>query len=128
METLAVRPDISPSLDAQHLLALEVIRAQVGDMFQRDACFCSRSPHRVLLLDWPLHHQSRGIVLRSNKVAITFGSEWLESFGVSAPDERIEMLAEVRAAISSRMREYQDGRDLSTVNEASADSFQISLR
>ena len=128
METLTVRLDISRSLDARHLRALEEIRAQVGDMFQRDACFWSRSPHQVLLLDWPLHHQDPGKAERSNKVAITFGSDWLDAFGASEPRRRIGLLAEVRAAISARMGEFQDGHDLSAVNEASTDSFQISLR
>ena len=97
-------------------------------MFRRDAEFCSRSPHRVLLIDWPLDHELPGMARRSNKVAITFGSQWLDDFISSQPARRIELLAEVRTAIRFRMREFEEGRDAHVFDGTNADALQISLR
>jgi len=121
-------PQDTATTDEQHLRALEEIRAQVGDMFQRDAGFCSRSPHKILLLDWPLHNQPADHPDRSRKVAISFGEAWLNEFVRSGPKRRIELLAEVRAAISARMQDYHDGRERPVEEENSEDLFQISLR
>ena len=121
-------PSPRPTTDEQHLRTLEEIRAQVGDMFQRDAEFCSRSPHRVLLLDWPLNRQLPGMARRSNKVAITFGPAWLDRFIASPPGRRVELLAEVRKAIRFRMREFEERRDSLIFDEGSVDPLQMSLR
>lgn len=114
--------------DEQHLRALEEIRAQVGDMFQRDAEFSSSPPYLILLLDWPLHDQPEFMAERSNQVALAFSPEWLDEFIRSGSGGHIEKLAQVRAAISSRMRAFKEGKDLSIENQASADSFHIWLR
>ena len=97
-------------------------------MFQRDAGFCSRSPHKILLLDWPLHNQPSHHADRSRKVAISFGETWLNEFVRCGPERRIELLAEVRAAISVRMQDYHHGRERPDDEENNEDLFQISLR
>jgi hypothetical protein len=118
----------STTSNEQHLRALEEIRAQVGDMFQRDAEFSSSPPYLVLVLDWPLHNQPAFMAERSNQVALAFSPQWLDQFIRSGDGGHVEMLAQVRAAISARMRAFKEGKDLSIENQASADSFHIWLR
>jgi hypothetical protein len=118
----------STTTNEQRLRALEEIRAQVGDMFQRDAEFKSSPPYLLLLLDWPLHNQPSFMAERSNQVALAFSPKWIDEFIRSGPGSHDELLSQVRAAISSRMRSFKEGKDLSLENQASADSFHIWLR
>lgn len=118
----------STTSDEQHLRALEEIRAQIGDMFQRDAEFTSSPPYLLLLLDWPLHDQPKFMAERSNQIALAFSPQWIDDFIRSGPGGHIEMLSQVRSAIRSRMHAFKEGKDLSIENQASADSFHIWLR